>query len=200
MDTLTTDAPKPAALNGHHSETEHLNWQTEEYASVLQGNLARMAAAPPREHQDIAGRIFSDIEHYLRRKACKVYIAPFDVRLQHTEGEKKSSVRTVVQPDVCIVGNVQKLDRRGCNGAPDTIIEVLAPGNMNRDVKEKYALYEEYGVPEYWMVSPGEMTVMVYLMGADGRYVLSGEYIQPGDIPVQSLPGFSLQWEEIFEQ
>jgi Uma2 family endonuclease len=158
-----------------------------------------ISPAPLTEHQQIAGRIFSDIEQYVRRKQCKVFTAPFDVRLPRKDATS-DKLYMVVQPDVCIICDPAKLDRRGCQGAPDTIIEILSQGNMVRDLKEKYSLYEEHGVPEYWIVAPGEQTILVYLLDANGIYQLRGEYAAPGDIPVQSLPEFSLQWEEIFEQ
>lgn len=181
--------------NGTYTYADYLTWRFEEYVELFRGKLKRMSPAPKRKHQDIAGNIFSDIKLFLRRKPCKVYIAPFDVRLPKAGFE---DVYTVVQPDVCIVCDEAKLDEAGCMGAPDTIIEVLSKGNVDRDIKEKFALYEESGVPEYWIVWPGEKTVTCYMLN-EGKYKLSGEYSDPGAIPIASLPGFTLQWENIFE-
>lgn len=183
--------------NAIYTYADYLTWRFEEYVELFRGRLRRMSPAPKRKHQDIAGNIFSELKSFLRRKRCKVYIAPFDVRLPKTGLQ---DVYTVVQPDVCIVCDQGKLDEAGCLGAPDTIIEVLSKGNVDRDINEKFSLYEESGVPEYWIVSPGEKTVACYLLNADGQYKLSGEYADPGPIPVGSLPGYTMQWEDVFEE
>ncbi len=181
--------------NGTYTYADYLTWRFEEYVELFRGKIRRMSPAPKRLHQRIAGRIFSEIESFLRRKPCEVYISPFDVRMPKPG---LNDVYTVVQPDVCIVCDKNKLDEAGCNGAPDTIIEVLSKGNIDRDIKEKFVLYEESGVPEYWIVSPGEKTVTCYRL-QEGKYKLSGEYGDPGAIPVASLPGYKMQWDDIFE-
>ena len=183
--------------NGVYTYADYLTWRFDEYVELLRGRLRRMSPAPKRRHQDISGNIFSEIKSFLRRKRCKVYIAPFDVRLP-----KKGSneIYTVIQPDVCIICDPKKLDEAGCLGTPDTIIEVLSKGNVDRDINEKFALYEESGVPEYWIVSPGEKTVTCYLLNAEGQYKLSGEYADPRLIPVASLPEYKIQWEDSFEE
>lgn len=181
-----------------YSYADYLNWRLEGYVELLRGKIARMSPAPNADHQEITGNIFFHLKAFLRRKSCKVFMAPYDVRLPKKTGETEDTViYTVVQPDVCIVCDPAKRDIRGCIGAPDTIIEVLSPGNLNRDIKEKLSLYEEHGVPEYWIVAPGEKTVAVYVL-ENGSYQLDAEYDNPGPIPVKSLPGFSLEWEEVF--
>ena len=183
-------------VNGTYTYADYLTWRFDEYVELFRGRIKRMSPAPKRLHQRIAGRIFSEIETFLRRKPCNVYIAPFDVRLPK-KGE--AEIYTVVQPDICIICDPAKLDEQGCVGAPDTIIEVLSKGNVDRDINEKFSLYEESGVPEYWIVSPGEKTITCYRLDEKGHYKLSGEYADPGAVPVASLPGFSMQWEIIFE-
>lgn len=185
-------------LNKRYSYADYLKWQLQECVELFRGKIMRMSPAPRTSHQQIAGNIFSPIHQYLRRKSCSVFIAPFDVRFPK-EGPQSKAIYTVVQPDICITCDPEKLDEKGCIGPPDTIMEVLSPGNINRDVKEKFALYEAFGVPEYWIVAPGERTVVVHLLNAQGVYELQGEYSAPGPISVHSLPGFELQWEEIFE-
>jgi Uma2 family endonuclease len=183
-------------LNGTYTYADYLTWRFDEYVELFKGRIRRMSPAPKRLHQQLAGRIFSELENHLRRKPCKVYIAPFDVRLPMPGA---SEIYTVVQPDICIICDPAKLDEQGCIGAPDTIIEVLSKGNIDRDINEKFALYEESGVPEYWIVAPGEKTITCYRLNETGRYKLSGEYADPGAVPVASLPGFSLLWETVFE-
>lgn len=183
--------------NGIYTYADYLTWHFDEYVELFRGRLKRMSPAPRRRHQDIAGNVFNELKNFLRRKQCKVYIAPFDVRLPK-KGSKE--IYTVIQPDVCIICESHKLDEAGCLGTPDTIIEVLSKGNIDRDTNEKFSLYQESGVPEYWIVSPGEKTVTCYLLDAEGQYKLSGEYADPGPIPVASLPGYAMDWETIFEE
>lgn len=90
------------------------------------------------------------------------------------------------------------LNERGCVGASDWIIEIVSPGNVAHDTGSKFALYEENGVAEYWIVFPGEKSVAVYLL-QDGQYQLRGEYYQPGLIPSATLPEVAVSWEEAFE-
>ncbi len=186
--------------DGTYTYADYMKWRFEEYVELFRGKIKRMSPAPLREHQIVAGRLFSLIERYLRRKSCEVYIAPFDVRLPKKNQSADEATYTVVQPDICIICDPAKLDRRGCIGAPDTIIEILSQGNLDRDIKQKFSLYEEHGVPEYWIVAPGIQTISVYQLSAEDKYELSGEYDGAGNIPVASLPGFSIPWEDIFEE
>ncbi len=183
--------------NGTYSYADYLTWRLNEYVELFRGKIARMSPAPLTEHQRIAGNLFAPLRSHLRRKTCQVFIAPFDVRLPKKDIADKA-VYTVVQPDISIICDPVKIDRRGCIGAPDTVFEILSQGNLDRDLKQKFSLYEEHGVPEYWIVTPGLQSVAVYEL-AGGVYQLRAEYDGPGEIPVTSLPGFSLLWEDIFE-
>lgn len=187
-------------LSKTYTYADYLQWKLDEYVELFRGKVMRMSPAPLRRHQRIVGRIFSDIERHLRNRPCDVYIAPFDVRLPKKPDTSDKAIYTVVQPDICIICDPAKLDERGCVGAPDTIIEILSKGNIDRDLKKKFDLYEEHGVPEYWIVAPGIQNVTVYLRNAEGKYELRGEYDDKGEIPLQSLPGFALLWEDIFEE
>jgi len=126
-----------------------------------------------------------------------MYHAPFDVRLTTADANGDAQIRTVVQPDICVVCDQTKLDDQGCVGAPDWIIEIVSPGNTARDTKTKFDLYEENGVQEYWIVYPGHKTVSAFLL-EDGQYKIASEYSEPGLMPVATLPGLSLEWAEVF--
>ncbi len=184
-------------LSKQYSYREYLTWQFSDFVELIRGRIMKMSPAPLTKHQIITGRIYSDIERHLRRKACQVFIAPFDVRLPKKSETADEQIFTVVQPDVCIVCDPTKIDRRGCIGVPDMIVEVLSPGNMTYDTQTKFKLYEEFGVKELWLVSAGDEAVIVHHLH-EGRYMLFAEYSEPGDIPVAALPGFSLEWSEIF--
>jgi Uma2 family endonuclease len=183
--------------NRTYSYADYLTWKFDEFVELIKGKLMRPMAGPSRLHQDCSGNIFADIHRQLRGRGCRVYSAPFDVRLTTGGANGDEEILTVVQPDICVVCDLAKLDDRGCVGAPDWIIEILSPGNISRDTRTKFDLYEENGVREYWIVTPGLKTVAVYTLEAE-RYQLVDEYFTPRLIPVQTLPVVMLEWDEVF--
>ena len=183
---------------GHYTYADYLTWRFDEFVELIQGRLMRPMAGPSRLHQMCFGNIFGETRQFLKGKSCQVYAAPFDVRLITGGANGDQQIRTVVQPDICVVCDQAKLDDRGCLGAPDWIVEILSPGNTSRDTRTKFDLYEESGVLEYWIVTPGLKTVAVYALENE-RYQLVAEYFEPGPIPVRTLPGLALEWAEVFE-
>ncbi len=181
-----------------YSYKDYLGWQFSEAVELIRGRVMKMSPAPLTKHQVIVGRIFAELERFLRRKTCQAFIAPFDVRLVRQNPVSNERITTVVQPDICAVCDPSRIDEKGCIGVPDMIVEVLSPGSATRDLRLKFDLYQEFGVNEYWIVSPGDRIVMAYLL-KDGAYVLDNEYSGAGKIPVRTLPGFMIEWEEIFE-
>jgi Uma2 family endonuclease len=107
--------------------------------------------APRRTHQKVDHTKFW---HYFEHSQCEVYQSPFDVRLVKNIGQLDHEFTTVVQPDISIISDLQKLDDRGCEGAPDLTVEVLSPSTMKKDYYEKFNLYMENGVREYLLVNP----------------------------------------------
>ena len=105
--------------------------------------------APRIVHQEIEGKLFLRIGNHFEYKNCKVYQSPFDVRLFKNIEQQDKAITTVVQPDICVICDLEKLDDRGCVGAPDLIVEVLSPSTLKKDYNEKFNLYEENEVKEY---------------------------------------------------
>ncbi|MDR1701701.1 MAG: Uma2 family endonuclease, partial [Sporomusaceae bacterium] len=119
---------------------------------VINGVIYLMTA-PNMIHQRISSNLHGIFWRYLRGKKCEVFHAPFDVLLpKKDEPSQKSS--NIVQPDISIVCDREKLKKRGCFGSPDLIVEILSPSTSKRDMKEKFSLYQEHGVKEYWVVDP----------------------------------------------
>ncbi len=186
-------------LTKSYTYADYLTWRFDEFVELIKGKVMRPMAGPSRLHQRYSGNIFSTIHQYLRHNPCQVYHAPFDVRLVKSGANGDQQIQTVVQPDICVVCDPAKLDDRGCVGAPDWIIEIVSPGNTSRDTKTKFDLYEENGVREYWIVYPGLKTITAYVLENE-QYELTSEYIEPGPIPVATLPGLTLEWAEIFTE
>ncbi len=184
-------------LNKVYTYADYFKWQFEDRVELLKGKIFKMSPAPNRAHQTMAGYIHIELGVFLRNKSCKVYIAPFDVRLPRKSTDDKDII-TVLQPDVCVVCDPSKLDKRGCIGAPDIVVEILSPGNNAKELKNKYEIYEEAGVKEYWVVSPQNQTFILHTL-TDGTYHPS-RLMTTGDIVTSSvLPGFSLDLTGLFD-
>ncbi len=148
-------------VNKEYTYSDYLMWQFTERVELIKGFIKKMSPAPSRIHQTIAINITVKLSQYLDNKLCSLFFAPFDVRLPVPNNKSNT---TVVQPDLCIICDEQKLDDKGCNGAPDLMVEILSPNNSKYDVDTKFRLYEESGVKEYWMVEPTEKIVLVYTL------------------------------------
>ncbi|MBX2929772.1 MAG: Uma2 family endonuclease [Saprospiraceae bacterium] len=182
-------------LNGNYTYADYLLWKFEERVELLRGKIRKMGA-PSRKHQEIVTGLTRLFANALWKTPCKVYVAPFDVRLTRTR-EDKDAV-TVVQPDLCVICDTAKLDARGCNGAPDLIIEILSPGNSRTEMKDKFELYQEAGVLEYWVVSPIEKTIQVWKLNEQGIYIGLQPKVE-GDIATTPIiPNLEVDVTEVF--
>jgi Uma2 family endonuclease len=181
--------------DGSYTYADYLLWQFSERVELLRGKIRQMAA-PNRKHQDISGKIQYEIRTALLKSPCKVYDAPFDVRLTRTRNDKE--VTTVVQPDLCVICDPSKLDDRGCNGAPDLIIEILSPGNSRTEMKDKFELYQEAGVLEYWIVSPIEKMIQVFKLNEQGIYIGLAPNVEGDLLTTPIIPNLEVDVTEVF--
>ncbi|WP_373515741.1 Uma2 family endonuclease [Persicitalea sp.] len=187
-------------LNGTYSYADYLKWQFEERVELIKGKLFKMSPAPSRRHQEISSILQGKIFNFLDIKTCKIYPAPFDVRLAPRRGEKTDKIYTVVQPDLCVFCGKANLDDRGAIGAPDWVIEILSPGNSRIEVKNKFGVYEENGVKEYWLVDPAYETIMVYVLNEFGKFIGLPIVTIEDSITSHVFPGFNIAVSTIFEE
>jgi len=153
-----------------YSYADYRNWPNDERFELIDGVIYNMNA-PLRVHQKICTELSRQFANFFLDKTCEVYAAPFDVRLpKHAKDEDE--IFDVVQPDLSVICDPEKLDDKGCLGAPDLIVEVLSPSTSSKDHIKKRALYERSGVREYWLVSPEERIVWVYEL-------VKGQYQKP---------------------
>jgi Uma2 family endonuclease len=188
-------------LSKKYTYADYLTWQLDEMVELIRGKVVRMAPAPGTSHQSASSNLHVAIGSYLIGKKCKLFSAPFDVRLPLPEAEQQQDkTGTVVQPDLCVICDISKLDDRGCNGAPDWIIEILSQSTAHKDLNEKFELYRHAGVQEYWVVHPAEGTVLPYRLDADGQYALprSTPYTIGDKVPVGLFPGFEVELGAVF--
>lgn len=155
--------------NGYYTYQDYLGWDFPQRVELYRGKPYELSPAPNRRHQRISTQLMGPLFNYLRGSDCELFTAPFDVRLP--VANKKGKPDTVVQPDLCVVCDLEKLDEQGCNGAPDLVVEILSPGNPKREMREKYELYEEAGVREYWVVYPDADTVHAFVRNAEGKFI-----------------------------
>lgn len=151
-------------FNKQYTYADYLKWQFQERVELLKGWILPMAT-PNVVHQTISTNLNGMLWSYLKRNPCQLFAAPFDVRLPLLEEKAKGDkIDTVVQPDLCVVCDARKLDVQGCVGAPDIVVEILSPGNSKKEMRDKYELYEEAGVLEYWIFDPARRSVLVYAL------------------------------------
>ncbi len=175
-----------------HTYREYLSWPEETRYELIDGIAYAMAPAPSRRHQEVLGELFRQVANALLGHPCRVFIAPFEVRLPKGE-EADEAIDTVVQPDLCAVCDPNKLDERGCRGAPDWVVEVLSPATAGHDHILKRTVYERAGVREYWLVHPVDRIVTVYRL-EEGRYGVPEVRELEGRQAVKVLPGVEIDW------
>lgn len=186
--------------NRLYTFADYLQWRFQDRVELIRGLVHRMSPAPGTYHQLISGRLFAAIFQFLQEKEkCQVFAAPFDVRLPKTPHQQSDeAIDTVVQPDLSVVCDNQKLDDRGCLGAPDLVVEILSPGNTRREMKDKFDLYQNAGIPEYWLVDPEHEFITIYQLDDQGRY-LAGPPVTTGMIANSDvLTGFSVAADALF--
>lgn len=186
-------------LNGTYTYEDYLKWTFEERLELIKGKIFKMSPAPSRKHQEVHRNLFSALDRFLEKKPCKLYSAPFDVRLTPRKKDKSGKIYTVVQPDICIICDLEKLDDFGCVGAPDFIIEILSPGNTRKEMKEKYEVYEENGVSEYWIIHPYDGYILKYILGENNKYSLGVHYFDDELVESESLKGLKIKVKDMFK-
>ncbi|MEL6866310.1 MAG: Uma2 family endonuclease [Bacteroidota bacterium] len=190
-------------FNKKYTYADYLTWQLDEMVELIHGSIFRRSPAPGRTHQLVSSSLLKNIFSQLKERQCQVFHAPFDVRLPLPEQQQTAEkIDTVVQPDICMICDLAKLDERGCQGAPDWIIEILSEGTAHKDLNDKFQLYEFAGVPNYWIVHPHEQTVLVYTLATNGKYQLLRQrpYAKGEQIQVYFLEDFVLDLGEVFSQ
>jgi Uma2 family endonuclease len=183
-------------LTKSYTYADYLTWQFSEMVELIKGKIFKMSPAPSDLHQNLSSNLHGIFFQYLKKKNCKVFSAPYDVRLTRTV--KDEEVTTVVQPDICIICDQSKRDARGCNGAPDLIIEILSPATSKKDLSYKFDLYEEAGVREYWIVYPFEQIIEVFYLQNE-KYQLIKKFFADESIPVNIFEGLEIDLKEVFE-
>ncbi len=139
-----------------YTSEDYWNLPEGQRAELIDGKLYAMTP-PSRIHQKLSIRTATIIQNYIdsNKGSCEVYVAPFAVNLNEND-------ETWVEPDISVICDQNKLSDRGCEGAPDWIIEIISPSTQSRDYLKKLWLYQNAGVREYWIVNPKTSSTTVY--------------------------------------
>ncbi len=173
-----------------YTSEDYWNLPEKERAELIEGKLY-MQAAPSARHQEIVHQLSYEIENYIRSRKgdCKVYPAPFAVNLNADD-------KTFVEPDISVICDRNKLSDRGCEGAPDFVIEVVSPGSRKMDYIKKTALYMDAGVREYWVVDPDKERTTIFRYEEDATPVML-PFHQP--VTVGIYENFSITISELLK-
>ena len=187
---------KDLDLDGSYTYADYLKWKFDERLELFRGKIFKMSPAPNRYHQDISGNLYFNLAKVLKKGSCNLYAAPFDVRLVKTKANDEK-VTTVIQPDLCVICDEDKLDDKGCIGAPDLIVEILSPGNTKKEMGIKFDLYQENEVKEYWIIDPTEKTVLMYVL-LENKFIGLKPFIEDDNIKSTLFPEVNFPLSEIF--
>ena len=194
MQTLNLDLTK------RYTYADYLTWIDDKRRELFEGFVRKMTA-PFRLHQKTSLELVVNLHSILTQQKClcEIYEAPFDVRLPNNGKKRDKDIFTVVQPDICIICDKNKLDERGCLGAPDFIAEIVSKNNVKRDTEEKFKLYEKHGVREYWTVFPEIKTINAFLLNNNGKYELQGIFSETGKVRINIFDDVFINLEDIFQ-
>ncbi|MBF0544209.1 MAG: Uma2 family endonuclease [Candidatus Riflebacteria bacterium] len=190
--------PKTAEKKADFTYADYCKWPDDERWEIIEGEAYDMTPAPNTSHQSILGDLYLQFGNFFRDKECRVFIAPFDVRLPQNNEEEDGKIRSVVQPDLVVVCDPEKIDEKGVRGAPDLAIEVVSPSSVSKDTIKKRRLYEKHGVKEFWLVHPVDRLVSIYYFGKDGSYGQPKCFDSGSVIKVKSFAGLEIDLKKVF--
>ena len=193
METLNLD------LNKQYTFADYLTWLDDKRRELIDGFINLMTPAPLRNHQKISREILTEFAIFLKKKKCEVYSAPFDVRLPKNGEKEDNKIYNVVQPDIIVVCDPLKLDEKGCIGAPDLIVEILSKSTRKRDMQDKFFLYQNSGVNEYWIAYPNEITIHKFVLNKKNKYELKGMFVEGDKISPTIFPDLKIDITEVFD-
>ncbi|HXH18565.1 MAG TPA: Uma2 family endonuclease [Chitinophagales bacterium] len=183
-------------LSGTYTAADYLQWKMEEMVELIRGKIFRMSPAPSSNHQSVSMRLSYLLEHFFQNKPCRTFAAPFDVYLVRA-GEDYKKTKNIVEPDLCVICDPGKIKSFGCVGAPDLVIEIISPSSSEKDQKDKFELYEEYGVMEYWLVFPEIKSAVIYRL-EKGKYVTTRPFTENEKVKSYLFPELEADLSDVF--
>jgi len=185
-----------------YTYADYLTWNDDKRYEIFNGKVFEFLPSPTSKHQSVSGNLYGSYWNFLKDKnPCKVLYAPIDVRLPKKPEEiNDTQIYTVVQPDIIIVCDPKKIDEKGCLGAPDLVVEVLSPSTAKNDIKDKYLLYQQACVREYWIVHPIEELLTVFKLNKVGKLAVEKIYTYDEKVKVGIFEDLVIDLKNIFER
>lgn len=180
-----------------YTYADYLTWKDGRRYELIDGEVIDMIPAPGFEHQEICGALYAEFRSFLKGKKCRAIIAPFDVVFLRKSDNLKE-LKTVLQPDISIICDLEKIEKNAAFGAPDLVVEVVSPSTASYDNVKKRHVYEQAGVREYWLVYPEERYVRVYQLDDKGEFGKENTYDDEAQIQVGIFPDLTIDMREIF--
>ena len=181
-------------LTKTYNYSDYLLWKFEERVELIKGFILKISPASSMGHQTVSQNLSGCFYENFKRKPCRVFVAPFDVRLPIKSTKKDT---TVVQPDLCVICDESKLDQKGCNGTPDLMVEIISPNNSKHDIHTKFNLYKEAGVQEYWIIEPYDKLLLVYTL-KNNEYIGLPPQTEGENIKSPLFPELKIALEDVF--
>jgi Uma2 family endonuclease len=182
-----------------YTYADYVGWPDNERWELIDGVPYDLTPTPPADHQRVLGRLMSPLANLLDGKPCKVLFGPLDVFFPSSADQALGDIETVVQPDILVMcdpaGNIPE----GYRGAPELVIEIVSPWTAQRDLKQKFDLYEREGVREYWVVDPAHLYVRVFTLSADGYYGEGVLTVHFGEAESHIIEGYSVNLDTLFD-
>lgn len=179
----------------HYTYADYRTWPEDVRYELVNGAAFIKAPAPSVDHQTLAFEVGRQLGNALEGHPCRVLMAPVDVLLSQA-GDADDTADTVLQPDVLVVCDPQKVTPRGIRGAPDWILEVISPASASHDQIIKLAAYEKAGVREYWLAHPVDRVLTIYRL--DGTAYGRPQIVElAGETPVSVLAGVTIRWAPV---
>ncbi len=190
--------PAPKPVHAPYTYTDYLAWDDGQRWEIIDGEAICMSPAPTPVHQTVVVEVAAQLVQQLRGKRCQAFVSPIDVRLPKP-GQSDEATDRVLQPDLLVVCDPDKVDQRGVRGAPDFVIEVLSPSTLSHDHVRKRRVYEAAGVREYWLVHPRDRVVLIYVL-ENGRYSAPDVREFNEVTPIGVLPDVVVDWAPVVER
>ena len=183
--------------NVRFSYGDYLAWGNEGRWELIDGEVFDMTPGPGRIHQEIALALTLAFGSFFEGKTCRVYPAPFDVRLPK-KNEIDEEIDTVVQPDLIVVCDKKKLDEKGCRGAPELVVDILSPSTASLDSIKKRDLYEKFAVKESWLVHPTDRLLYIYSLDKNGEFGRPRIFSDDQTVSPLLFPGLKIKLSQVF--
>lgn len=184
-------------LEQKYTYADYLTWPDEERWEIIDGVPYSMSGASDL-HQKVLRELLTEFNIYLRGKKCQIFSSPFDISLPVNQLDEDNKIYNVVQPDLLVVCDNDKISRKGCKGPPDIAIEILSPSTASKDCIKKRELYEKNGVKQYWIVDPQDREIFVFKLKENSIYGNPEKYKKDDKIKVEGFEGLEIDLSLVF--